>query len=142
MKINIRSPYPGVRLIESGKKWRVDVHRQGKHIYLGRYEYLLEAIKVRMIAEKKYPKIQAIHSPPKTTLDPYKLIDDIGFERNLGAMVRYAYLKNKPFGNVSTFNPPTKIETDEAFNFPEEDNLLLEDIRRQVKLQYENEKVM
>ena len=130
--------HPGVRYLKKLGKWKAEIYTQGKTIYLGLFNSFEEAVQAKKDAEAKYPK--RLNSRYKAPFDPLKMVDDIGFESNFMAMMHYNCTKKITFGKAKRF--ASKKEENECFNFDEEDDLLLEDIRRQVKLQYENEKVM
>lgn len=51
---NNKSGYPGVHLEKGSGKWIAYIKLDGKHINLGRFEILGDAVKVRKAAEKKY----------------------------------------------------------------------------------------
>lgn len=52
--VNNKSGVPGVYWYPRYSKWEVTIRSNGEHIYLGRYDDLDEAIKVRKEAEIKY----------------------------------------------------------------------------------------
>lgn len=56
LKSNNTSGYKGVCWDKERKKWLAQIRLRGKHIYLGRYKNIEDAIKARKEAEEKYFK--------------------------------------------------------------------------------------